>query len=91
MLTAPSRFIFGIGLLELPRSKPRRRRSGDGTRRPSKRLFWPLGITRNRDADAQKLLGQAIDTLKPRTDSKSESETAVKQAHQDIQDSSSGS
>jgi len=36
-------------------------------------------------------LGQAIDTLKPGTDSKSESATAMKQAHQDIKDSSSGS
>jgi len=36
-------------------------------------------------------LGQAIETLKPGTDSKSESEKAMKQAHQDIKDSSSGS
>jgi hypothetical protein len=36
-------------------------------------------------------LGRAIDTLKPGTDSKSESETALKQAHQDIKESSSGS
>jgi hypothetical protein len=36
-------------------------------------------------------LGQAIDTLQPGADSKSESETAMKQAHQDIKDSSSGS
>jgi hypothetical protein len=36
-------------------------------------------------------LGQAIDTLKPGTDSKSESETAMKQARQDIKGSSSGS
>ena len=36
-------------------------------------------------------LGQAIDTLKPGTDSKSASETAMKQARQDIKSSSSGS
>jgi len=36
-------------------------------------------------------LGKAIDALKPGTDSKSESEKAVKQAHQDIKGSSSGS
>ena len=36
-------------------------------------------------------LGKAIDTLKPGTDSKSESAEAMKQAHQDIKDSSSGS
>ncbi len=34
-------------------------------------------------------LGQAIDTLKPGTDSKSESEEAMKQAHQDIKGSGS--
>jgi len=34
-------------------------------------------------------LGQAIDTLKPGTDSKSEADTAMKQAHQDIKGSGS--